>query len=207
MQMNTVKVESHFGATIHNLFLTHETASDKLMVMLPGRGYTCEHPLMYYLRRAAMTQGYDVLSVQYGFQVANTELTGENAVYLRDDVQKAVDGTLPGGYRQVCVVGKSMGTPLATELARSLTNDVISLIQLTPIGGAVQELENIRTLAIIGTADPLYNAEEVATFKDHSTITWKVLDGLNHSLENPDDWRVSLAMLLDITATCEAFIG
>src|SRR5215813_6005536 len=109
MKATTILVESQFGATVHNLFLTHDTPSEKLLIMLPGRGYTSEHPVMYYLRRMAMTLGFDVLSVQYGFQVANIELTADNAVYLQNDVQKAVDQTLPGGYRQVCVAGKSLG--------------------------------------------------------------------------------------------------
>jgi esterase/lipase len=207
MKMTTIKVESRFGVTIHNLFLTHDAPSDKLLIMLPGRGYTCEHPVMYYLRRSAMMQGYDVLSVQYGFQVANVELNAENAVYLQDDVRKAVEQTLPGGYREVCVAGKSLGTPLAAELARSLTNDSVSLIMLTPIGGAMQGLGDIRTLAIVGTADPLYRPEEVAAYENHAAVTWKVFEKLNHALEDENDWRNSLAALQNITGSCEVFLG
>ncbi len=207
MKFNSVKVESRLGTTINNLFLTHDTPSEKLLIMLPGRGYTCEHPVLYYLRRAAMVGGYDVLSVQYGFQVANVELDAENAAYLREDVQKAVEGTLPGGYRRVCVAGKSMGTPLAAELIRNLTNDTRSLILLTPLEGVVSSVGDIRTLAIIGTADPVYKPEEVAAFKNHPMVTWRVFENLNHSLENPDDWRTSLGALLDITGACEVFLG
>jgi hypothetical protein len=207
MKFTTLNVESRFGVTIPNLFLTHETASDKLLIMLPGRGYTCEHPVMYYLRRTAMTQGYDVLSVQYGFQAAHADFEPDKIAYLPEEVQKAVQQTLPGGYRRVCVAGKSLGTPLAAGLIKTLTNDSLSLIMLTPVMGAMQNLGDMRTLAISGTADPSYDAAEAAAFQNSPTVTWKVFEGLNHSLEDERDWRNSLAALLNIIGTCEVFLG
>jgi predicted alpha/beta-hydrolase family hydrolase len=206
MQASTVKVESRFGVTLYNSFLMQDSRSEKLLVMLPGRGYTCEHPLLYTLRRAAGQMGFDVLSVQYGFQITNTEPGPEMTAYLQSDVQQAVEPVLARGYRRVCIAGKSLGTPLSAELARSLTQEAVSLILLTPIGGAVQGLGNIPTLAIIGTADPLYSTEEVAAFQNHPSIKWKVYEGLNHSLEVKGDWASSLSSLPDIIRTCQAFL-
>lgn len=202
----SISIASHFGVQVSNPLLAHQPPANRLLVMLPGKGYTCDFPLFYFLRRAAFALGFDVLSIQYGFQVTGGDLDLENVHYLLDDARAALEPALQRGYRQVCIAGKSLGTPLAGELARTLTLDRVSLLLLTPIGGALHGLGDRPALALIGTADALYSAELVAAFDGHPTIAWKVYDGLNHSLEVPGDWRASLAALADIIATCEQFL-
>ncbi len=202
----SIDVASRFGVRARQTLLAHPAPVDRLLVMLPGKGYTCDFPLFYFLRRAAFALGFDVLSMQYGFQVTGGDLDLENVSYLLDDARAALEPTLERGYRQVCIAGKSLGTPLAGELARTLTLDRVSLLLLTPIGGALHGLGDLPALALIGTADALYSAELVAAFDGHPTIAWKVYDGLNHSLEVPGDWRASLAALADIIQTCEQFL-
>lgn len=207
IQTSTVKVQSQVGTTVHNLFMYHDApASTKLMVMLPGRGYSCDHPVLYYVRRMAIKQGYDVLSVEYGFQAAHLELSVQNTPYLQDDVWQAVTAVLQQGYKQFCIVGKSLGTPLAAELAKTIEAADMALILLTPIGGAFQGLGRIRTLAMIGTDDPLYSPEIVTALKSDPNIEWQVFDGLNHSLEVKGDWKASIAALERVITACEAFI-
>jgi hypothetical protein len=204
IQTRTIKVESKVGATVHNPLMVHDDpASDKLMVMLPGQGYSCNHPVLYYVRRMAIKLGFDVLSVEYGFQAAHLELDAQATAALHDDVWQAVKPVLEQGYRQVCVVGKSLGTPLAAGLATALKVEDISLILLTPIGGAFQGLDTIRTLAVMGTDDPLYSPEVVASVPN---VEWQVFDGLNHSLEVKGDWKASIAALDRVISACEAFV-
>ncbi len=199
-------VESRFGVTVYNQLLAHDPPSDKLLVVLPGKGYTCNHPVLYYLRRAALALGYDVLSVEYGFQVANAEFDATTVESLQEDAEAAVRPALARGYRRVCFAGKSLGTPLANELARGLRAETVSLLLLTPIGGAMQGLGSLPTLAVFGSADALYAPEIVAAFDGHPTVTCRVFDGLNHSLEVKGDWHASLEVLPDIIATCEDFL-
>jgi hypothetical protein len=179
-----------------------DPASTKLMVMLPGRGYSCDHPVLYYVRRMAIKQGFDVLSVEYGFQAANLDF---NSDYLEDEVNQAAASVLQRSYDEVCIVGKSLGTPLAAGLAQQITAQTISLILLTPIGGAFDGLGSFRTLAVIGTADPLYTPEIVASHTGN--IQWKVFDGLNHSLEVKGDWKASITALEQVITVCETFIA
>jgi len=203
IQVSSIETQSRFGVKVHHALMMQEDGSDKLLVMLPGRGYTTEHPVLYYLRKAALQLGYDVLSVEYGFQAGHLDLTSENMPYLPDDVQAATQPVLARGYAQVCIAGKSLGTPLAAALARQISETRVSLLLLTPIAGATQGSGAIPTLAIIGTADAAYTPELV---KDEPHLTWRVLEGLNHSLELKGDWRASLAVLPEIIAACEAFL-
>lgn len=61
---------------VQNKQLRHEEPSEKLLVMLPGRKNSCETGLLCYLRGMALLQGFDVLSLEYGFQVGRTERDG-----------------------------------------------------------------------------------------------------------------------------------
>ena len=66
-------------------------------------------PVLHYIRMISLQHGYDVLSLQYGFQVAGTAPKHGDDV-LRE-ARRAVVTTLTRGYREVCFVGKSMGSP------------------------------------------------------------------------------------------------
>ena len=169
VQYGKLVAESKFGTTVQHHFVTQEGGSDKLLIILPGRGYTTEHPVLYWLRSTALELGYDVLSIQYGFQVGQIDLTAENMPYVQDDVQQATKPILSRGYSKICVAGKSMGTPLAVELAQGISEAQVSLLLLTPIGRAAQPLENIPVLAVIGTADVAYAADMV---RDEAGLKW-----------------------------------
>ncbi len=204
MKSETITIQSRFGVVVHNTLLSND--STKLLILLPGRGYTVDYPLFYYLRRTALHQGYDVLSVQYGFQIANMEMDAAKTPLLVPDVLDTIQPVLGRGYEQVCIAGKSLGTPIAAEVARSLLPRDVALLMLTPIGGALQGLGQLPALAVIGTADALYSSEEVAAYTGHPSIRWHVFDGLNHSLEVPDDWQASLRVLPEIIGVCAAFL-
>lgn len=197
----TIETQSPFGVTARHMFTAHEPASHKLMILLPGRGYTNEGPVLFHTRQMALENGYDVLAVQYGFQAANADLQPEQFSFLPQDVNLATESVLKRGYHEICVVGKSLGTPLAVELAKSITAEKISLILLTPIGGSLSDLDGLPTLAVIGTADPFYTPELVKL----PGIKWKVFDGFNHGLI-AENWRVSVSALHDMILACENFI-
>ncbi len=202
-QAATIEVESRFGVTVHNQLIRHESASERLIVMLPGRGYTCNHPVMHYLRKVGLTLGWDVLSVEYGFQTANLPLTPERMPDIWDDVRQATREVL-SNYEMVCIAGKSLGTPLAAQLAAQLAGNLErALILLTPIRDAVQMANNVKTLAVAGTADPVYDPDSVI---DTANVAWRVFDGLNHSLEVAGDWQASVRALEQVIASCVDFL-
>ena len=202
MPSELITVDSPLGVTVKHRFQFHDPAADKLVIILPGRGYTVNHPVLAHLGLMAFANGYDVLPVQYGFQTSG-DLDPTQIPLLQQDVQLATAPVLQRGYHEICVVGKSLGTPLAIDLAQSIEAAVVSQILLTPIGAAMQAAGDIRTLAIIGTADPLYMPEMV---NDSPNTTWRVFENLNHGLIDEDNWRYSIDCLRDIIATCETFL-
>ena len=197
----TIEVTTAAGVVVDHRLIAHEQPAG-LLVLLPGRGYTCDHPVLHYLRKAAADLGYDVLSVWYSFQMSPQEDDARVTMeQLADEVDQAISVALRRGYDRVCIAGKSLGTPLAALHARQVER----LILLTPIGTAAQDVGATPTLAVIGTADPMYQPEQIET--SGANVGWLVLDGLDHGLEAPGDWAASLDALARITQACVEFLS
>ena len=207
MQSDIITTPSRFGVDTRNTLLRHDEGSEKLLIMFPGRAYTCDFPVLYYLRKAAAQIGYDVLSIEYGFQAARTDFTVAQLPDLLADLNDTLQPILTRGYKHICVAGKSLGTPIAAHLIQSLDTDSRSLILLTPVGDSTKSLGAIPTTAIIGTADPVYSADEVARFDGHPSVKWHVYEGLDHGLEYADDWQASAKILPEIIEVCTKFLG
>ena len=202
-QVIDIPIESAFGVTLHQEYYASDPRSDKLMILLPGKGYTIHSPLFHYIKPMGINYGFDVLSVNYGIHVTQVDNWMTRIPDIQADTQKTIDRVLEHDYQTVCVVGKSLGTPIAATIANQLTAPHISVLMLTPIQAAMSMLNNIRTLGIIGTADPAYDADLII---ESDTQSWLVLDDLNHSLEYKNDRDKSLDILKQILSTCESFI-
>ena len=59
------------------LVMPDDEPRSRLMILLPGRGYTIDAPLLYYHQVLAWELGYDTLPMQYGFHVAQQSLAIE----------------------------------------------------------------------------------------------------------------------------------
>ncbi len=201
--VETISVESAFGITIQNKLVVHDAPSNKLMVLLPGRGYTINAPLTYYLSKIGFQLGYDVLMVNYGFHLTQDKISLDQIPYAHADGVQAVEQVLARGYSEVCLAGKSMGTPIVGTLTQSLSVDKLSAILLTPVQSAEAMVKDTPTVAIIGTRDPYYAPDKI---ENTETLSWKVYDGLDHSLGYPDNWRDSVTVLRSVLDDCEHFL-
>lgn len=187
----------------HKLSYHNNPISNRLLVLLPGRYYYVTSPALYYLGKAGLSAGYDLLPITFGFQTApgREDSVGD----LLGEARAAVTRALERGYGHICIAGKSLGSPVAAALAQELAVKQVSLILLTPVAGAVNFVGDVPTLAVIGTADPLYEAQAIAD-ETRPNVTWRVFDGLDHGLEKDGDWRASIAALAGITAACDDFL-
>jgi hypothetical protein len=200
------RIGSHIGVA-HHTFAQQADGSDKLLIILPGYGYNNDFPVLYYLREAALSLGYDVLSIEYSFQADHTNFDMNNIRDLLNEVKAAVASPRFRNYQRLCIAGKSLGTVFAFGLAEHLSAKYRSLILLTPVSGAVQMAHAFPTLAIIGTADALYTQVAPDIVPTRPNLTWRVFDGLDHSLEVKGDWHASLAILPDIITACADFLS
>ena len=193
------------GITIPNILTKATKAADRLAILLPGRGYTIHHPILHYLTGILLKHEWDVLRVQYAFQLSGEGLTPQQLPEIYQDTRTAIETALAHGYQRICWVGKSMGTPFVAQFSHEYSDRTCGIVHLTPIQQAVKmSPEEIPTLALIGTADPHYDAAHVAATAGRAQ--WRVFDALNHALEVAEDWRGSLHALESVLSACEHFI-
>lgn len=203
-EIQTLTTTTANGLEVQHVFLRQNTPAKRLLVILPGRGYTSEHPALYFLRRAAAELDYDVLSITYSFQVNAGTF---NTMNLPAEINAVLLQVNPDAYQRVVFAGKSMGTPLAVTHGLNCLAEDVRLILLTPIGDAVDEARDMPTLAIIGTEDRYYDAESIAATEMRPNVSWRVMPGLNHALEDRSNWQRSITVLLEIVAVCADFLS
>ena len=172
----------------------YQGTNGRLAVLLPGRFYSPNHPVLYYSREALLVQGWSVEEVWWDPE----DLVSDDAVIKRiEEVLNATSDNNP------LIVGKSLGSLALPSVARRGWSG----IWLTPLLNRpelVTALKDIRakTLMIGGTADEAWN-HEVAKSSGQQLLE---IPGANHGLEIPGDPSASVRLLGEIVSTILTFM-
>lgn len=155
------------------------TMSSGLVILLPGRGYTCQMPLLNFAGQVASSRGWAVREVnwepsdQWGTQQVGRELA-------------AAIGDQQGPIR---VIGKSLGT-LAVPYAAEHRIDAVWLTPLLNLASVVQAIDAHpgRKLLFGGTGDTgSWDSEAAASL---SAEVLEVAD-VDHGLQAQDPVRTA----------------
>jgi hypothetical protein len=212
----TLDIRGYRDAPVPHTFYRQPSAASHLALLLPGRGYTAHMPLLYYTVEALFQAGADVLQVEYNyihradFQAAPE---AEQARWLFADVTAAYQaGTAQRAYRQITLAGKSLGTlAMAHLLAQPPPPAPTQGIWLTPllhqeqVTGAIRQWGG-RSLFVIGTADPVYDAAILNEMQAATNGETVVVSGADHSLEIPGDVLQSVHVLEHVMQAVQAFL-
>lgn len=200
-EANKHEVMTEAGVKVSHTLITQDKPTDRLLVILPGRGYTCDHPVLHYLARVGADLGYDVLAITYGFHV---EPRAFGAMSLPAEIDQAMALVNISKYQRVVFAGKSMGTPLAAARAADCPAPDRRLLLLTPIGDVVDDTGGLPTLAVIGTSDRYFSTAMIVIPRPN--VTWQVYERLNHGLEDGTSWERSIKVLGEIMSACARFL-
>src|SRR5262245_25536830 len=110
----TLAVSGYRDEAVPNTFLRQDGATDHIAILLPGINYPCDLPLLYYPARQLTARGADVLRVEYTYNRRPDFAAlsaADQAEWLRADTTAACRvGLAQRAYRQITLVGKSLGT-------------------------------------------------------------------------------------------------
>jgi predicted alpha/beta-hydrolase family hydrolase len=204
---------------VPNTFTQQEGETDHLGILLPGRGYTHQMPLLYYSSFLLSASGADVLGIDYSYSnrpdyaAASSE---EQMHWLIADVTSACRVALGNrNYSRVTLAAKSLGTMVAAYL---LTQDFLpadtQTIWFTPVLGHeafTQQVEQLRSrrrpsLIVIGTGDPYYDPDRLAHFAAATGGETLVIEGADHSMEMKGDLYASLDAMEQVMRGVETFL-
>lgn len=176
-------------------------------MLFPGGNHNCDIPLLHYARKATLIAGSDVLSLDYGFRLANIELGRGELPYLVSEARSVVELALTRGYERLVFISKSLGTVVAGELSRQMGYAQVQHIFLTPLPEAIPHILASENMVVVGGRDKLFPPACIEQIRGCVTSDVRIVPDAGHSLEIDDDYRESLRILGDITEWCVRFVS
>lgn len=185
---------------------THDSiASDSLIVLFPGMGYTCEKPLLYYARTKAEDMSMDVLCIDYGIEGFDKARIEESLHPVKELSYQAVKEVLRHtDYKHVYFISKSIGTIAAGYTRERLKRD-IPQFYLTPLPQTIPYMTHPDDIAISGTSDPMMPLEGLKQLKQ-SGIHVRIVEGADHSLQISKNTDKSVEILVDVLKLYDDFL-
>ena len=198
-------VNSHWGVELIPTLI--KQGSDTLAVILPGIGYTIDRVTLEYSSELALKLGFDLLKVEYGFQVARKEFNVEKEFdIIVEETLEIVENALSENYKNIVIIGKSIGTCVQNLLNDRIEGYNIENIYISPINKTVEMGIKENSLVITGTKDPLLAKENLEKIKDISGSDLVTIKDGNHALNIEKDPIKSLRSQTEVIEFMEGFL-
>lgn len=180
---------------------------NKLLVVFPGIGYTCDKPLLYYTKKLAIAKGYEVVDVPYG--------NFEKGIFKDDEkIKNAIDYALKqtedlladanlSEYSDIMFCSKSIGTCVAAKYEENHNLNVRHIFY-TPIEASFEYIHN-SGLTFHGTSDPWCRNDYFEKEVSKLGAAYHLIENGNHSLET-GDVDLDLKNLRDIIELVSSFL-
>ena len=166
----------------------------KLAVLFPGIGYHCDKPLLYYSKKLARQQGYEVVEIHYDFdgEILDVKNNAHRMMEAVEEFGRQAQSQLADisfdQYTSVVFVGKSIGTAIAARLAKGKELSVKQVV-LTPVPDTLKNLPKENTIVFHGLSDPWCDNDIVDRAQAETGFELHLVEGANHSLETGDPMR------------------
>ena len=180
----------------------------KIAVIFPGVGYHVDKPLLYYSKKLAAQNGYEIKEVPYGKFPKGVKGSREkmekaffSALEQAGEILKDIDFS---EYEDVLFISKSVGTAVASAYAGKYGLNTRNLYY-TPVEASFQFMKQ-PGIAFTGTADNWVTFDAVERGCREGGFPLYVTEDGNHSLET-GDVRRDLENLQTIMKITEEYIS
>jgi hypothetical protein len=157
MKLDILTAPSFWKTEMKQRYFQIKENNSKLVVLFPGKNYSCEKPSLHYAGNSAIQSGFDLMVLEYGYQAARTILDINDLPRVIEESEESIQRIL-SIYDKVIFISKSLGTIVAGEVHRRL-GVPIKHIYLTPIKDTIHYINKSDGLVIYGTKDEMFNNE------------------------------------------------
>ena len=166
-------------------------------LVLPGGGYSVDHPLLFWACQVLTQAGWRVVTMRW----RAGDLTEADRQAFVDAGARRLDAEAGTAARTI-VLGKSLGC-YAAAWASALGYPGIWLtpVLTDPVVAGMLASYRPPSLVLGGTADSMWSCPD--TVRDGQRIV--ELDGVDHMLHRGSDWRASIEVLGTALAAVEEF--
>ena len=211
--MTNPKIEQHTLALPSGHFpsslIKTEKSKGKLAVVLPGAGYSCKMPLLYFSVQVLLNKGFDVITIDkmYADDPKWRELTTmESALKVVEDDSHELFDQIPKklGSEIHTVLGRSLGTyTMACALKKGKFRPRQLVWQTPSLNDNWEVIKNcgIKGFGIIGTADQRYDIA-----KPYMPETSLIVENADHGMEIPGDPVRSVGTLQQVIKATDEWV-
>lgn len=193
-----VVVKVHKAGSNYSKLYHHQDQENALVVIFPGEDYSCDKPLLYYARKAAIREQKDVLCLNYKRKLTWRD-TGQYPIDLEADASMdLINKCMSKDYKDIYFISKGIGTEVAGKISERFGYEKITNIFLAPTKAAIKYIVNSNCMAIIGTEDEIFTQDPIEQLKQHHNVQLVLLEGANHYLESCNSLEESLKILNQI---------
>ena len=160
----------------------------KVAVIFPGMGYHSDKPLLYFSKRIAIENGYEIVEVNYDLPYKAREIMNdkvrmkESFELAASQIKEALCDISFSDYNDVVFIGKSIGTALAAHYDNTLQVRARHLV-FTPVPQTFDLLRKNAGIVFHGLDDPWCPTEIASDKCNELGLELYTINKANHSLE------------------------
>lgn len=204
-----LKFKTKGNEALEHLYLKHVENVETLVIIYPGGNYTCERPLLHYLRKGALDQNYDILSISYGTCFLDLEFGPLLFEEIYFETNKAIEYCLKSySYKKIILIGKSIGSVIIGKIRKEIDIKYkVKQIYLTPIKETIPYINLFSGLVFFGTKDRLFSQEMMNLISLDSKEEIHVIEGANHALELDENIANTIELHKQIVTICLGYLS
>ena len=202
------------GKPLLHAYQRHIAGVESLAVGFPGNHYGVDGPLLYYPLSILKEAGWDTLTMAYGYQSNAEEFSSEKVPGILQEAQSTFEMAMQmAGYKQVALLGKSLGAFVVAYLAAHAEGvEFARCIYLTPPIDNAYFLASLldasqASYLAIGTADRYYDSEKLEEIRAAKNVTIRLIPDADHSLNLFPNMRSTLDALRLVTEEVVEFVA
>jgi len=157
----------------------------KLAVIFPGIGYHTDKPLLYFSKKIAKENGFEIVEVNYGGFEPGIKGKADkmrqaflSALSQTEEILKSVDFSQ---YEKILFISKSVGTVVAGAYANKKDIHPYNIFY-TPVEKSFDVMNN-KGIVFHGNDDPWIDHSIFMEKISKTDCPYYTFDGANHSLE------------------------
>lgn len=202
VKIQQIRVKAFNDKILQHKLYRHEPKSDTLVIILPGGNYSCDKPLLHYLRKSSVDNNCDVLCIDYSDVYKELAFGKDMTNKIYSDTLKVLNKVLEFSYKNIVFIGKSIGTIIIGRLRESLDDKYnMKSLYLTPIKPSKNYLNQFPGLAISGTMDKQFSEAN----KNEVVESEMMIVKANHALETRGTIN-TIKLHEEIIVKCESFL-
>jgi len=206
IEKSYINIRTSLEEEINHFYLDNNDNIETLVVIFPGENSNCDKPILHYIRKAALLKGYDVLCINYGTTLVESDFSKKTRKVAKETVRAINKCREQKKFNRIYFVGKSIGTVISGKVSDMINDIKIKHIFLTPIKYSIPFINLYGGTVITGSKDKLFGKECIEIIQGNENLNLEVIENAGHSLE-VDDLEETLNMHKFVIKVCDEYLG